>query len=898
MYLLKLNKLTETINENDELAGDLLIPFKDNYDGIDTIQKGGGKMYLINGVIKGPVLSIAMFENGNILATSIGHNVLLWEVNTDPAAQHKIIPKNFIGKGIHDDSSSLERPDLSNVHNSDVSCLAFGTHGNITLLASGDNSGNVKVWNVDNTYNVKYVTTLRIPVATGPITSIEFHPTESLLAVGHTGGEDGFMNIIRMSAPSGGDGITWTRRTGMMRSADGSPYSSVAFHPRDEILALVNSSGLDIWNLDSDDRGFFHSPDTTCVAFHPVLPILATGNKFGNIVLYEINTNPLPGVVRLERVVRSKALVNPSSVLCIEFCTSGRFLASGDANCTTTWELDPDAFTLTEIDRGGEGNTDGKGAIRSVVIREEQNILITGTDRGIMIEILAPNLKAAAAAAANPFLKLAKASGEPYTSAYVAASSTSPPHQPTVQLPPLQSGWVQMIDPEGRTYYFNQQLNKMQWDPPLADQAAPAAAPHKTAAELEEEAKRTDILYSSHDVKDGLAQREYEELISSYGGRRVSNRAPCWWHRINDYERQRIRRLKRSEPNHPRLVGLFYTQTQGQHSYMTTDGDERGDVVTVAMRAFASYYNGFYRLINGSLPPPEIAARQELMTPLLINAMRQRAARGALAGVNMRIPSAFMEDWRGLTYVEFASIFFYTSIEQPGNFSTYTMLRSSMQYSSVKDKTGVEYVEIIKHPIVSSLFIAMTKCPKAGRILDRGLLPTHPPPPPDKDRFLHRFIRVTEDAFNLYGSARPHSIVTFNCYQSFSLCLSENSITPFTSAPDPPREPPPTHLVLIRIVIKPNTSARYISHLSAVPSENEVLALPCIPYKITGNEVFWGERDEPAAAAAKFKEFIRSETGFAYGPEFHPWRSFMVITLEEQEYDVSTKNEYIHTLNG
>jgi hypothetical protein len=53
-------------------------------------------------------------------------------------------------------------------------------------------------------------------------------------------------------------------------------------------------------------------------------------------------------------------------------------------------------------------------------------------------------------------------------------------HQPTVQLselPPLQSGWVQIIDAEGRAYYFNQQLNKQQWDPPLADQAPPYVAP-------------------------------------------------------------------------------------------------------------------------------------------------------------------------------------------------------------------------------------------------------------------------------------------------------------------------------------------------------------------------------------------------------------------------------------
>jgi hypothetical protein len=49
-------------------------------------------------------------------------------------------------------------------------------------------------------------------------------------------------------------------------------------------------------------------------------------------------------------------------------------------------------------------------------------------------------------------------------------------HQPTVQLPPLQSGWVQIIDAQSRAYYFNQQLNNQQWDPPLADQAAPAAA--------------------------------------------------------------------------------------------------------------------------------------------------------------------------------------------------------------------------------------------------------------------------------------------------------------------------------------------------------------------------------------------------------------------------------------
>ena len=64
-------------------------------------------------------------------------------------------------------------------------------------------------------------------------------------------------------------------------------------------------------------------------------------------------------------------------------------------------------------------------------------------------------------------------------------------------------------------------------------------------------------------------------------------------------------------------------------------------------------------------------------------------------------------------------------------------------------------------------------------------------------------------------------------------------------------------------------------------------------YKITGNVVIRGHD-----AAAKFKEFIRSETGFAYGPEFHPWRSFMVITLEEQDYDVSMRNVNIRTLNG
>ena len=213
------------------------------------------------------------------------------------------------------------------------------------------------------------------------------------------------------------------------------------------------------------------------------------------------------------------------------------------------------------------------------------------------------------------------------------------------------------------------------------------------------------------------------------------------------------------------------------------------------------------------------------------------------------------------------------------------MLRTSMHYPAVKDMTGHRYVEIISQDLVTLFFSALYKCPRVRDMHRFGIVPrgsTH----------LHRFLPVPKVVYDKYGkNASLDSKVAFYCFQSFSLSLSGNSIVPF-SQPSPAN----THLILLRIRINQKTSARYISHYSAVEREDEVLALPCVPYSIIGKTALGSGID----GGQKFAEFIRDHSGFncaTHGIVFQEFAGYLIITLEEELYQESMQRE-IEILNG
>ena len=193
------------------------------------------------------------------------------------------------------------------------------------------------------------------------------------------------------------------------------------------------------------------------------------------------------------------------------------------------------------------------------------------------------------------------------------------------------------------------------------------------------------------------------------------------------------------------------------------------------------------------------------------------------------------------------------------------MLRSSMCYETVKDLTGRQYVDRIYHTLMRPFYSAVYKCPRVREIRDLGLT---------RSTHLHRFLTVPKAIYDVYKrDAIRGSIVSFYCFQSFSLNLSRESIAPF-SVPTANKN----HLILLRIIINEDTSARYISHYSAIESEDEVLALPCIPYRIIGIDV--------RTNGVQFSNFIRDYSGFDYSSfgRFDGFDEYIIITLKEESW--------------
>jgi len=395
--------------------------------------------------------------------------------------------------------------------------------------------------------------------------------------------------------------------------------------------------------------------------------------------------------------------------------------------------------------------------------------------------------------------------------------------------------------------------------PPKPAAAAAAAA---AAAPLDITRDQGSIL--SHDDK--------QKFLNKYGSRLVTVHGPCWWHRIDAFDRATLLDMCRAHPTNPACLGTIYASPGKLVAVETVSGD-----LSKSMDLFARAVNNYSR-ISGK--PMSDATTSPELTAIMTTELTKKVANNQ----RTTIPSnpRFVRPDTHLTFCEFAAILFFTRDEsQPKSFSTYRMLRTSMHHPAVKDMTGAQYVELISQDLVTFFFSALYKCPRVRDMITVGLIPhgsTH----------LHRFLPVSSVVYTHYArTAALNSTVAFYCFQSFSLNLSPNSIVPF-SQPSATN----THLILLRILINDQTSARYISHYSAVEPEDEVLALPCIPYLISGKAAFTNGAD--------FATFIRNHSGFDYGAiggSFTGFTGYLIITLTEEQYANSMRTG-INILNG
>ena len=421
------------------------------------------------------------------------------------------------------------------------------------------------------------------------------------------------------------------------------------------------------------------------------------------------------------------------------------------------------------------------------------------------------------------------------------------------------------------------------------------------------------------------------ELLNMHGRTLLGVHGPCWWHRVNHYERlvfmrrcnpqwalQRRRKAAvdfmlelpeahgsrahveacmRAADNNENLA--FTYLTSGIPAGMARPASASvvipppppstmppecvGEVyVSQAMRFdyanipvelarsmeyFASQYRSYCPVVHNAVPRGLTGAA---LTQIMSIALQAASALPPNTE-QFRVPSNFDSPDTRLTFCEYAAIFFFTR-DHMSPFSTYTLLNNTIDYFSVRNITAAEYVQRIRHPFVMLFYFALYKCPRIRDIQQAGLIPAGM-------RHLHRFMVVNDGVFQTYQSQTLQNLVTFYCFQSFSFTLADQNIGPFTN---PVPRDNKYYIILLRIEVTDSTSARLMSHFSELIHENEAVVTPCVPYQVVGVQEF-----QPTDQDG-FKQEIRNGSGFDYVHPFdHQIRGFLVVTIREERHGAS-----------
>lgn len=204
----------------------------------------------------GRVTSIAFDPKGDFLASSSrDKSVKIWSVFTEKGSA----PKHLS----HDDS-----------------VLAIAISPDSCRLASGDNSGNIIVWNLET-----YEKELLIPTALSLINSIAFSPDGKLLVAAGKNRYDDFVDCRRLQA--------WN---------------------------LSNECKQDIF-ISAED---LHSDVINSVAFSPDGKILASAGKDKKIIFWSVNT-----IEGISPLFLPQVNAHDDEITSIAFSPKGNYLASG-----------------------------------------------------------------------------------------------------------------------------------------------------------------------------------------------------------------------------------------------------------------------------------------------------------------------------------------------------------------------------------------------------------------------------------------------------------------------------------------------------------------------------------------------------------------------------------------
>ena len=291
--------------------------------------------------------------------------------------------------------TSVEMP-WGGGYSADVLSVAF--HGTAPLLATGSSDTTVQLWRFSsNGSEATCVTTLDSSNNghSDWVWSVAFHSTLPLLA---SGSYDGITKLWRLDNPNG-SAVTCMATLDSSNDGHRSIVNSVAFHPTLPLLATGSSdTNVKLWHLDKPDGSMWratcvttldrskggHDNGVCSVAFHSTLPLLATGSYDNTVKLWHMVYTP-NGSISVATCVATLDSSNGGhnrSVNSVAFHPTLPFLATGsDDKTAKLWRLDnPDGSAATCVATLEWHNT----SIRSVAFHQILPLLVTGSDDSIV----------------------------------------------------------------------------------------------------------------------------------------------------------------------------------------------------------------------------------------------------------------------------------------------------------------------------------------------------------------------------------------------------------------------------------------------------------------------------------------------------------------------------------
>ncbi len=245
---------------------------------------------------------------------------------------------------------------------SGVLAVAFSPDGR--YIATGDDQGDVGLWDLDSSRNLWWK---RLG---GEVVVVTFSPDGRYVAADGSDSNGPYVAVL------GVDNGTESQRTGVGDTSDrATRINSIAFSPNGNYVAIgVDLPWAWIWDLDSGRRSGWGMPGVSevyAVAFSPNGRYLATGDDAGNAGLWEVSSwwtdNP-----------DGRSMTPGGNVYAVAFSPNGPYLVAdgydGSNTNITIWDVSRDT-KVREIDAGN---------VFKLAFRPDGRYLAAGDDDGMI----------------------------------------------------------------------------------------------------------------------------------------------------------------------------------------------------------------------------------------------------------------------------------------------------------------------------------------------------------------------------------------------------------------------------------------------------------------------------------------------------------------------------------